>query len=150
MVQTRSNLRSANARGWGRNDDLSNGAWLDNHCPRKNRASDIDSEPGHHILHNCHVWPHREATIEYKRIIEGNGQRSLSVGQEYLLRDRPGRWYRQEDKLQKMCRVFIISHEGMNLTERPIEILPDGSQAPLDIVSADALGLLICKWVWPA
>ena len=136
------NLRSAEARGWGRDDDLTNGAWLDKYCPGKNRSSDIDSEPGHHVLHNRHISPHREITIEYK-----NTDGTVREGQTLMLRDRVGLVTR-EDGMRIERRVFIITHEGMKLTGA-WELHSDGTYPQIEADSADILGHLICNWVWP-
>lgn len=138
-----SNLRSAKARGWGRNDDLTNGAWLDRHTPKRNRCSDIDSEPGHHVLHNRWITPHREVVIEYKNV-----PGAVRDGQWYMLMDRAGLVEREKDGMTIERRVFVVVHEGMNLTEAQ-EMRPDGTYERVDVASADELGILICKWIWP-
>lgn len=154
MVQA-SNLGSAKARGWGADDDLTNGAWLDAYCPGKNRSSDIDSEPWHHVLHNLHLPEHREATIEYKHKATGGFERTMPVGQRFLLRDKPGSWTRQEDGTVLVRRVFIVSYEGLKLAYTPCEMLPSGEMIRLSEVSPvggspDKLAQLICGWVWPS
>lgn len=150
-----SNLVSAAARGWGRNDDLTNGAWLDEHCPGKNRASDIDSEPWHHVLHNRHLEPHREAVIEYKHVTTGGFERRLPLGQQYRLRDYPGTWLRKEDELWVERRVFIVSYDGNRLVYTPCELMPNGNLRRLSEAhppggGPSKLAQLICGWVWPA
>ena len=146
MVQT-SNLGSAEARGWGANDDLTNGAWLDKYCPGNNRTSDEDSWPWHPILHNCHISPHREVNIEYKPASQGSGVRSLPQGQALVLYDRPGRFKRHEDGMLLARRVFVLSYDGLKLAGT-FEILPSGRWQKFG-GSLDDLADLICSWVWP-
>jgi len=143
-----SHLRSARARRWGRDDDLTNGAWLDQYCPRGNRVSDIDSEPGVHVLHNRWRRPHREVQIEYKRIASGQSPLPLSRGQSYLIEDRPGTFARQEDGLLLIRRFFLISHEGMEFSFPPLEVVPGPAFKILDIKSPDELARVITDWIW--
>ena len=132
-------LHAAEARGWGRNDDLTTGAWLAPYCPGRNGPSDIDSEPWHHVLHNCHVDPHRELTIEYKHHDEGGWERRLPMGQDLLFADRPGEWTRREDGLRIIRKVVVVSYQGMQLAYSPFEIQADGTYRRLKPKDVDDL-----------
>ncbi len=138
-----SRLGLALARGWGSDYDLTNGRWLDKYCPGKNRCSDIDSEPGHHVLHNRWITPHREVVIEYKSVVG-----AVRDGQAWMLRDRAGLVGREKDGMTIERRVFVIAHKDMDLIEAH-EMHSDGTYKRVGVASADELGILICKWIWP-
>lgn len=149
-------LASAKIRGWGWNDDLTNGKWLNAYCPGLNGPSDIDSEPWCHVLHNAHLVPHREATIEYKPgYREGEPRPVLPKGQEMLLKDRPGLWRRANDGTAIERRVWIVRYfrgvHGDQFSSNAFELMHDGRYLPVPHVhTPDHLARLICGWVWPS
>jgi hypothetical protein len=140
-------LLSAELRGWGSADDLTDGAWLRKYCPTRCGPSDIDSEPWRHVLHNRFCDPHREATTEYKPV-----EATLPTGQKWVAEDRPGDWTRGVDGLRVDRRYFIVYYFGTELLSAPIEIVPrpDGLHYErLLMDSADELARHICGWLWP-
>lgn len=147
-----SNLRNATKRGWGSNDDLTNGAWLDKYTPGENRVSDLDSNPWHHVLHNKNLPEHREVIIEYKP-----SDAEVPWGQRYWLRDQHGTMERRQDGLILHRRVFVVRYLGYKLTHAPQEVILQNRQSVSIIRAAlfgngepDLLAQHICSWVWPS
>jgi len=65
-----------------------------------------------------------------------------------MLRDRAGLVGREKDGMTIERRVFVIAHKDMDLIEAH-EMHSDGTYKRVGVASADELGILICKWIWP-
>jgi len=139
-------LRSAEKRGWGSTDDLTNGVYLNKYCPGAIGPSDYDTQPRRHILHSG-PWQ-RIAVIEYKHRDE-----RPTNGQDWLFNSEVGIFTRKQDGLVVTRRFFLIHYSGYEFTSPPEELIFTTGTWKWKVLplfpTPDSFAIEIVDWLWP-